>query len=131
MTEPELNAEIARKMFGLAKPERTDEPTAAGEQPPAAGEPAVELTDDERELARRYGLSPQDVKRVRGETWAERCQDAARLASPEPRPTPEEPRSPTDDLNTNVLGLFAAKAERDRALVELIHPPPTEGKGGQ
>ena len=39
MAEPELNAEIARKMFGQPKPERTGEPTAAGEQPPAAGEP--------------------------------------------------------------------------------------------
>jgi ketosteroid isomerase-like protein len=38
------------------------------------------LSADELELATRYGLSAENVKRVRGETWAEKCEDAKRLA---------------------------------------------------
>jgi hypothetical protein len=45
-------------------------------------EPAPpKLSADQLELATRYGLSAEDVKRVRGETWAEKCEDAERLAA--------------------------------------------------
>ena len=44
-----------------------------------AEQPTVELDDDHAELARRYSLSAEDAKRIRGNTWAERCEDAERL----------------------------------------------------
>jgi hypothetical protein len=94
MTESELTADVARQLFGrkdLNEPvsEGQAEPSKPAEYSeaavsiePAPPEPAPpKLSADELELASRYGLSAQDVKRVRGETWAEKCEDAERLAA--------------------------------------------------
>ena len=80
--EPELTAEVASQLFG-PKPLPTPEPdsqtepskpadpaTPAEAQAPAtATDASPKLSPEQAELARRYGLSPENVKRVRGETW--------------------------------------------------------------
>ncbi len=38
------------------------------------------MNDEQAELARRYALSADELKRVHGETWSEKCADAERLA---------------------------------------------------
>ena len=91
--EPELTADVARQLFGRktlptpepegqtepSKPAQSSEP--AGSPEPAPPEPTPpKLTADQLELCRRYGLSAETVKRVRGEDWGEKCQDAERLA---------------------------------------------------
>ena len=65
---------IAAAPFGgTTDAEPTEQKEEQGTNP---GEPNA----DEAELARRYSLSTEDVQRVRGESWAERCADAERLA---------------------------------------------------
>jgi hypothetical protein len=91
--EPELTADVARQLFGrktlpTPAPEGQTEPSKPAEstKPPASTGPAPpeptppKLTADQLELATRYGLSAQDAKRVRGDSWAEKCEDAERLA---------------------------------------------------
>jgi hypothetical protein len=85
--EPELTAEVARQLFGRKDPNKTEpesqsEPTEPTE-PASSTKPAQieKLSADELELCRRYGLTPETVKRVRGEDWSERCADAERLAA--------------------------------------------------
>jgi hypothetical protein len=101
-----------------------------------------ELDDEQAELARRYGLSSEDVKRVRGESWAERCDDAERLANlAEPQSIRERARrhlQAMQDNNPNVGELAAlaqGKVEQSRRLLEALHPTgdessePTEREG--
>ncbi len=65
---------IAAALFGGT----TDtEPTEPKDE---QGAKSGELDTDQAELARRYSLSTEDVQHVRGESWAERCADAERLA---------------------------------------------------
>ena len=76
--------DIAAALFGggtsddePAKDEPAEDEESTGEQ---AEDEAIELTDEQAELQRRYGLSDEGALRVRGDTWAERCEDAERLA---------------------------------------------------
>ena len=92
-SEPELTPEIARSLFAakkLPQPEaegqaEPNQPTESSEQvstEPAPPETtAPKLSVDKLELVARYGLSAENVKRVRGKTWAEKCEDAERLAA--------------------------------------------------
>jgi hypothetical protein len=96
-------------------------------------EKATELNDEQAELARRYGLSAEDVKRVRGETWAEKCADAERLSNlAEPQSIRERARrhlQAMQDANPNVgevLALSQDKQEAARRLVEAVHPDESE-----
>ena len=77
-----------------------------------------ELTDDQRELAVRYGLSLQEVKRVRGRTWAERCQDAERLAAI----VRQQP-------NRGELAALSIGKGHHQAILDLFHP--TDDKDGE
>lgn len=82
--------------------------------------PEPELTDDQLELASRYNLSTEEVKRVRGKTWAEKCEDAQRLAAiPEARPNRGE-----------IAALEANKYEQHQRIVDLFHPP-AKSEGGE
>jgi len=93
MSEPELTADVARQLFGrkeLPEPDSQTDSTSASKPaepatPAEAQTPATptepELSADQLELATRYGLSAQDAKRVRGEIWTEKCEDAERLAA--------------------------------------------------
>jgi hypothetical protein len=90
--EVELTPELARKMFARknlpqpepdsqaepSEPAESSEPGSSDPAPPDLTPP--QLSANQLELCRRYGLTAEDVKRVRGATWAEKCEDAARLA---------------------------------------------------
>ena len=83
--EPELTADVARQLF-TPKPLPAPEPSEPAESSESEastepGPPEPKLTADQLELATRYGLSAETVKRVRGDTWAETCEDAERLAA--------------------------------------------------
>ena len=71
-----------------------------------------ELTDDQLELADRYGLTAQEVRRVRGRTWAERCSDAERLAAI----VKQQPN------RGEIAALEAHTKNQHQALIELLHP---------
>jgi hypothetical protein len=94
----------------------------------------TDLDDDERELQTRYGLSAEDVKRVRGETWAERCEDAKRLASlAEPTSIRERARRHLEEMNHPNIGemleLGRDKQEDTKRLLELMHPAESNADG--
>jgi hypothetical protein len=119
MSEPELTPEAAAAMFGR-KPEGSDDGPSSDDQTP------VELNEDEAELARRYSLSPDDVKRVRGETWAERDQDAARLAAtiehkPERESEAAQEHPEDGGIQAALAGADAGKESFNRAFVERAH----------
>ena len=64
---------------------------------------------------------------MRGDTWAEKCEDAERLAGvAEPQSVRDRARRHLDAMQDNpneaVLGLLQPKAERHRALIEATHP---------
>jgi hypothetical protein len=94
--EPELTAEVASQLLapkalptpapeheGQTEPSKPADPATPAEEAPATPtDPAPpKLSAEQLELATRYGLSAEDVKRVHGETWAEKCEDAERLAA--------------------------------------------------
>jgi hypothetical protein len=86
--EVELTAEAARQLFApkalpTPEPDGQSEPSKPAESSePTSTEPGPpKLSADQLELATRYGLSAETVKRVRGDTWAEKCEDAERLAA--------------------------------------------------
>ena len=78
-----------------------------------------ELSEEQRELQARYALSDEQVQRVRGASWGERCEDAERLVQLE---------NPPETLRERTLAhlerrLLAEKPEY-RALIEAVHPTP-------
>jgi|SRR5829696_3760860 len=105
----------------------------AGEQ---AAEPTPDpLTDEQAELQRRYSLTDEDARRVRGETWAELNEDAERLSRlSEPTSIRERTKRNLQELwkgnpNATELSLLLAdgdKRNRDAELVRLFHPEPRE-----
>jgi hypothetical protein len=126
MSERIGNAEdFARLLGGFSK--QQEEPVDTGEEPPQRNEstsPDVELDEEQRELAGRYGLPPQLVTRVRGETWAAKCEDAKRLA----KLVREKPLSAAEEQGQERLRqqfgtANEAKDEANRAFVEMLHPP--------
>jgi hypothetical protein len=121
MNEPELTPEIARSLFG-GKPEpESEQPETAAEAVASTTaeqiEAEPELTADQLELADRYGLTAQEVRRVRGRSWAERCEDAERLAAI----VKQQPN------RGEIAALAAHKKNQHQALIELLHPSKPKG----
>jgi hypothetical protein len=125
--EPELTPEIARSLFRRPEPEAASAPErpehTEPETPAAPAAPreqqaeTTDLTEDQVELATRYGLLPQEVRRVRGQTWAEKCADAERLAAiVKAQPNRGE-----------IAALAAHKKNQHQALIELLHPSKPKG----
>src|SRR5262245_49115393 len=92
MNEPEVTPEIARSLFDgrnqVPAPGQPEQPGPGpeGERTQTVGEAEhvedeSELSADQIELANRYGLSAPEVRRVRGRSWTEKCEDAERLAA--------------------------------------------------
>lgn len=94
-------------------------------------EPNTELDGEQAELVRRCGLSATDAQQIRGDTWAEKCDDAQRLAGlAEPQSIRERARrhlqAMQDSPNQGELAALAMldhKHEQDAELVRRLHPP--------
>jgi hypothetical protein len=75
-------------------------------------------------------LSDEDVQRVRGESWAEKCEDATRLANlAEPQSNRERARRHLEAMQDNpnvgeLLALSQDKWAESRRFLESIHPEP-------
>ena len=121
MTDQELTPEVAAAFFG-----KPSEPTAAPTEAPE--QPIVELDNDQTELARRYSLTAEDAKRIRGDTWAERCEDAERLVglageqSIRDRARAHLRAMQEGNPNVGELAAFATVDARE-ALIGSLHPP--------
>lgn len=123
--ETELTPQNAGELlFGRPNPESEGEQTTVAEEAAAAaqqGEADSELTADQLELADRYGLTAQEVRRVRGKTWDEKCQDAQRSAEV----VKQQPN------RGEIAALSAHKTKQNRALVELLHGRPSQTEDGK
>lgn len=133
MTEQELTPENVGELLGLAsatEPDTaTDDTATDSTDTTTEAKPEAKLDADQGELARRYGLSPEDVQRVRGETWGERCEDAERLAGLVGEPTiRDRARRHLSEMTAEqiLLNPSQSKLERDEALVRMLHPEEAE-----
>jgi hypothetical protein len=108
------NRDVAEALHPSA--EEQHGPSAAS---PGASEEPVELDDEQLELVARYHLPPELVTRVRGGSWAERCEDAKRLAKLV-REEPSEDQG-RQRLREQLGTALEAKAEANRTLGEMLH----------
>lgn len=101
-------------------------------------EPESGLDAEYAELARTYNLPAELASRIRGETPDERRADAEQLARFAPKGEPEHvalarraiAAAESEEVRAarlrEQIGFDAHRAERDRALVEALHPTPSE-----
>lgn len=94
-----------------------------GPEPQPAGPDA----EQRRAIAQRHGLAPEMGDRLRGETPAELEADAAAVAALTQRPEPTELPTIKERAQRNLreqlgIGADEAKHDRNRAIIELLHP---------